>query len=93
MWERGREEGRCGMFYFKKKKMNGTVAFLLKRLNKYKVNYFTYEKELFGLIEALKTWRYLLLEKYFEVFTDHRIIINLIEQKDLRGRHGDRTIE
>jgi RNase H-like domain found in reverse transcriptase len=28
------------------------VAFLSKKLNKHEVNYFTYEKELFGLVEA-----------------------------------------
>jgi RNase H-like domain found in reverse transcriptase len=61
-------------------KYGHSVAFLSK-LNKHKVN-FTYEKELFGLVEALRIWRYLLLEKYFKVFTDHRIIINLMEQKE-----------
>jgi RNase H-like domain found in reverse transcriptase len=30
------------------------VAFLLKKLNKHEVNYFTYEKELFELVEALR---------------------------------------
>jgi RNase H-like domain found in reverse transcriptase len=64
------------------------VAFLSKKLNKHEVNYFTYEKELFGLVEALRTWRYLLLRKYFEVFTYHKTIINLIEQKNLRGRQA-----
>jgi RNase H-like domain found in reverse transcriptase len=63
-----------------------SVAFLLKKLNKHKVNYFTYEKKLFGLIEALRTWRYLLLGKYFKVFTDHRTIINLMKQKDLKEK-------
>jgi RNase H-like domain found in reverse transcriptase len=63
-----------------------SVAFLSKKLNKYEVNYFTYEKELFGLIEALRTWRYLLLGKYFKVFTDYRIIINLMKQKNLKER-------
>jgi RNase H-like domain found in reverse transcriptase len=31
------------------------VAFLSKKLNKLEVNYFTYKKELFGLVEALRT--------------------------------------
>jgi RNase H-like domain found in reverse transcriptase len=62
------------------------VAFLLKKLNKHEVNYFTYKKELFGLVEALRTWKYLLLGKYFEVFTDYRTIITLMKQKNLKER-------
>ena len=50
------------------------VAYFSKKLNDAERNYSTTEKELAGVMYALKEWRCYLLGKSFKVITDHKSI-------------------
>ncbi len=52
------------------------------------LHYPVHEKELLGIIRALKKWRADLLGNQFEVFTDHRTLENFQTQKALSRRQA-----
>lgn len=50
------------------------VAFFSEKLNDDKKRYFTYDLEIYAMVQALKKWRYYLLPKEFVVFTDNHAL-------------------
>lgn len=64
------------------------VAYDSRKLSKEEQRYPTHEKELLGIIQALKTWRHQLLGKKFTVATDHQPLKWLLTQPHLSGRQA-----
>jgi hypothetical protein len=64
------------------------VAFDSMPLRGAELNYPVHEKELLGIIRALKKWRPDLLGTPFTVITDHRTLENFSTQKDLSRRQA-----
>jgi hypothetical protein len=62
------------------------VAFESKKLDIHQQRYGAYERELFALVHAVRTWRHYLLGRMFKAHTNQRSIVNLLQQKDLMGR-------
>jgi ribonuclease HI len=48
------------------------VAYTSRQLTKHEVNYSTHDLELAAVVHALKIWRYYLMGKRCELYTDHR---------------------
>jgi hypothetical protein len=48
------------------------VAYASWQLRKYEVNYPTHELELATVVHALKIWRYYLMEKRCELYTNYK---------------------
>ena len=61
------------------------IAFESKKLNSAQRNSFAYERELYGIVHALKQWRHYLYGSQFEVVFDHESIKWFTTQKDLKG--------
>ncbi len=59
------------------------VAYDSMQLKGAQLHYPVHEKELLGIVRALKKWRADLLGNQFEVFTDHRTLENFQTQKAL----------
>jgi hypothetical protein len=64
------------------------VAYFSKKLNAAERNYSTTEKELAGVMYALKEWRCYLLGNSFKVVTDHKSNSFLQEQSTLTPRRA-----
>jgi hypothetical protein len=64
------------------------VAYFSKKLNDVERNYSTTEKELAGVLYALKEWRCYLLGRTFKVTTDHKSNAFLQEQSSLSPRRA-----
>lgn len=62
------------------------IAFASKALNSAELNYSTIEKELLGLVWAIRHFRPYLYGKKFEVFTDHRPLVYLFTLNDPSSR-------
>ena len=52
------------------------------------MNYSTYDKELYALIRALRTWQHYLLPKEFVIHSDHESLKYLKGQGKLNKRHA-----
>ena len=63
------------------------VAFASRRLTDTETRYDTRDKELLGVMFALKQWRHYLLGRKFELRTDHASLEHL-QTMDIRGRKG-----
>ena len=59
---------------------------LLEQLRPYKENYLTHDLELAAVVFALKIWRHYLYGVKFEVYTDHKNLKYLFDQKELNLR-------
>jgi hypothetical protein len=64
------------------------VAYFSKKLNQAERNYSTTEKELAGVLYALKEWRCYLLGRSFKLTTDHKSNAFLQEQSSLSPRRA-----
>ena len=62
------------------------IAYESKKLSDAERNYPTHDKEILAIIHALKLWKHYLMDVYFEVYSDHRSLVNFIEQKDLKQK-------
>ncbi|KZS20297.1 Uncharacterized protein APZ42_013090 [Daphnia magna] len=62
------------------------IAYSSRPLTKAKMKYNTTEKEALAVIDAIKHFRYYLLDKPFETISDHRPLQWLKNQKDNNGR-------
>ena len=62
------------------------VAYALRHLRTHEKNYPTHDLELAAVVFALKTWRHYLYGSRFEVFSDHKSLKYLFDQKELNMR-------
>ena len=66
---------------------NGKViAYASRQLRPHEENYPTHDLELGAVVFALKIWRHYLLDAQFEVFSDHKSLKYLMDQKELNNR-------
>ena len=62
------------------------VAYASRQLRPHEVNYPTHDLELAAVVFALKIWRHHLYGARFEVFSDHKSLKYLFDQKELNMR-------
>lgn len=62
------------------------VAYASRQLRPHEENYPTYDLELAAVVFALKIWRHYLYGAKFEVFSDHKSLKYLFDQKELNMR-------
>ena len=62
------------------------IAYASRQLKKHEENYTTHDLELGAIIFALKNWRHYLYGGKFTVFTDHKSLKHIFEQKELNMR-------
>ena len=62
------------------------VAYASRQLRTHEKNYPTCELEFAVVVFALKTWRHYLYGSRFEVFSDHKKLKYLFDQKELNMR-------
>ncbi|KAJ7976180.1 Retrovirus-related Pol polyprotein from transposon 17.6 [Quillaja saponaria] len=63
------------------------MAYASRQLKKHKMNYPTHDLEIAIVIFALKIWRHYLYGETFEIFTDHKSLKYIFDQKELNLRH------
>ncbi|XP_017416426.2 uncharacterized protein LOC108327205, partial [Vigna angularis] len=64
------------------------VAYFSEKLRGPTLNYPTYDKELYALIRALKTWEHYLVTREFIIHTDHESLKYIKGQAKLNKRHA-----
>lgn len=57
-------------------------------MNEAKLNYSTYDKEFYAVVQALRYWRHYLLPQEFVLFSDHEALRYLNSKKKLNPRHA-----
>jgi len=62
------------------------VAYASRQLKVHEKNYLTHDLELAIVVFALKTWRHYLYDAQFQVFSDHKSLKYLFDQKELNMR-------
>ncbi|GJX08109.1 putative reverse transcriptase domain-containing protein [Tanacetum coccineum] len=62
------------------------IAYASRQLKIHKKNYTTHDLELGAVVFALKIWRHYLYGTKCVVFTDHKILQHILDQKDLNMR-------
>jgi len=62
------------------------VAYASRQLKVHEKNYLTHDLELAAVVYVLKIWRHYLYGSKFEVFTDHKSLKYLFDQKELNMR-------
>jgi len=58
------------------------VAYASRQLRPHERNYPTHDLELVAIVFALKFWRHYLYGSYFDVFSDHKSLKYLFDQKE-----------
>ena len=62
------------------------VAYASRQLKVHEKNYRTHDLELAAVVFVLKIWRHYLFGSRFEVFSDHKSLKYLFDQKELNMR-------
>ncbi|GJZ65122.1 monodehydroascorbate reductase, partial [Tanacetum coccineum] len=62
------------------------IAYASRQLKKHENNYTTYDLELGAVVFALKIWRYYLYGTKCTVFTDHKSLQHILDQKEMNMR-------
>ncbi|GKD30249.1 putative reverse transcriptase domain-containing protein, partial [Tanacetum coccineum] len=62
------------------------IAYASRQLKVYEKNYTTYDLELGSVVFALKIWRHYLYGTRCTVFTDHKSLQHILDQKELNMR-------
>ena len=62
------------------------VAYASRQLKKHEHNYPTHDLEMAAVVFALKTWRHYLYGVTCEIYTDHKSLKNIFQQRDLNLR-------
>ena len=62
------------------------IAYASRQLKKHEENYMTHDLELGAVVFALKLWRHYLYGTKCTVFTDHKSLQHILDQKDLNMR-------
>jgi len=63
------------------------VAYASRQLKVHEKNYPTHDLELVAIVFTLKSWRHYLYDSQFQVFSDHKSLKYLFDQKELNMRH------
>ncbi|KAL6340581.1 hypothetical protein AAG906_010489 [Vitis piasezkii] len=85
--------------YFDKKKIHAIqywlsptrgkpIAYFSEKLSEIALNYPTYDKELYALVQALETWQHYIWPKVFVTHIDHESLKHLKGQHKLNKRHA-----
>jgi len=64
------------------------IAYFSEKLHGATLNYPTYDKELYALVRALKTWEQYLVSKEFVIHSDHESLKYLKGQHKLNKHHA-----
>ena len=64
------------------------IAFESRKLNGAELNYSAYDREMLGVIHALRIWRHYLTGVHFEVHTDHDTLRHITTQPTLSKRQA-----
>ncbi|GKB44451.1 putative reverse transcriptase domain-containing protein [Tanacetum coccineum] len=64
------------------------IAYASRQLKVHEKNYTTHYLELSAVVFALKMWRHYLYGTKYVVFTDHKILQHILDQKELNMRQG-----
>ncbi|XP_051120410.1 uncharacterized protein LOC127244115 [Andrographis paniculata] len=64
------------------------IAYYSQKFNGAALNYSTYHKELYAVVQALRVWQLYLLPKEFVIHTDHETFKHLRGQQQLNQRHA-----
>ncbi|RVW83548.1 hypothetical protein CK203_054229 [Vitis vinifera] len=64
------------------------IAYFNKKLSEATLNYPTYDKELYALVQALETWQHSIWPKEFVTHIDHESLKHLKGQHKLNRRHA-----
>jgi hypothetical protein len=64
------------------------IAYFSEKLNGATLNYPTYDKDLYAVVRALKTWQHYLWPREFVIYTDHQSLKHLKGQGKLSRRHA-----
>ncbi|XP_051127821.1 uncharacterized protein LOC127249170 [Andrographis paniculata] len=64
------------------------IAYYSEKFNGATLNYSTYDKELYAVVQALRVWQHYLLPKEFVIHTDHETLKHLRGQQQLNQRHA-----
>jgi hypothetical protein len=62
------------------------VAYASRQLRRHEEHYLTHDLELAIVVHALMIWRYYLMEKRCELYTDHKSLKYIFTQLDLSLR-------
>nr|GEW28835.1 putative reverse transcriptase domain-containing protein [Tanacetum cinerariifolium] len=62
------------------------IAYASRQLNIYEKNYTTHDLELGAVVFALETWRHYLYETKSVIYTDHKSLQHIFDQKELNMR-------
>ncbi|GJR53163.1 putative reverse transcriptase domain-containing protein, partial [Tanacetum coccineum] len=65
---------------------NKVIAYASRQLNIYEKNYTTHDLELGAVVFALKTWRHYLYGTKSVIYTDHKSLQHIFDQKELNMR-------
>ncbi|GJX85340.1 putative reverse transcriptase domain-containing protein [Tanacetum coccineum] len=74
---------KCEFWLSKREKV---IAYASRQLKVYEKNYTTYDLELDAIVFALKMWRHYLYGTKCVVFTDHKSLQHILDQKELNMR-------
>jgi hypothetical protein len=64
----------------------GVIAYASRNLKKHEDLYATHDLELVDVMLAMKLWRHYLVERNFELKTDHQSLKHLFTQRDMNAR-------
>nr|GEY29448.1 hypothetical protein [Tanacetum cinerariifolium] len=67
-------------------KRGKVIAYALRQFKIYKKNYSTHDLELGAVVFALKTWRHYLYRTKIVIYTDHKSLQHIFDQKELNMR-------
>ena len=62
------------------------IAYASRQLKKHEQNYPTHDLEMAAIIFALKIWRHYLYGETYEIFTEHKSLKYIFQQRDLNLR-------
>nr|GEX46676.1 putative reverse transcriptase domain-containing protein [Tanacetum cinerariifolium] len=65
---------------------NKVIAYASRQPKFYEKNYTTHDLELGAVVFALKTWRHYMYGTRSVIYTDHKILYNIFNQKELNMR-------
>jgi hypothetical protein len=64
------------------------VAYFSEKLSGARLNYSTYDKELYALVHTLQFWQHYLWPREFIIHSDHEALKHICSQTNLNRRHA-----